>query len=1285
MKKSIFTSLTLALSCLVLTTYAFTGAPPSPNSVDCNQQFIFASSNTSGMVGFLDVADNRAVMVDSFMSTAGDADGVFYNPETDKLYQVNRSANVVNEYSNVAATFGTTNTPMLTATSSSDFTNGRGIAVFDDKIIVADDVDGANKLVVYTIGMGSITLDKTFDVSINLWGLHLSGSTLYAIVDNSNQVAIFNDIFANSGGSLAPDMTVTVDNLVRTHGITYVSEEDYMILTDIGDAASNNDGALVAISNFTSAAMDGTITSAEQVRVSGGASLMGNPVDVAYNFNDGRVYVAERARRGGLILGFNMPVLSGGIGPAYVQSFPGASSIAFSCNADFDPCEFIDGGTVAFENGESRVTIIVDGNPDEISFDSTVNNQISGYNFTYVVTDANDTILGIPGGDMVDFNGAGLGACRVWGLSYSGNLNISMGSHLTEMDLEISDECFELSSNFIVVDRVAPQTPEVRIFASSNTSGQVGVINALPDGNRTMDMFASQGMDADGIYYDQPNDILYQLNRTNNRVDVFTAVVTGLDNGNGPMTASSSTSNFSNGREIAVSGNKLVVAQDGPSNRLIVYNITPSTGAISFDRTFDVSFNLWGIHLDGSTLYAIKDNSNELAVFYNFTNNPSGSISEDRSIAIENLVRTHGITYNPDEDYMLLTDIGDAGSASDGFIVAIPNFSDKIDDNMISADEQIRVGGGTSMLGNPVDIAFDATQRRIYVAERARNGGMILAYRMPIFTGGIAPIYSKSFAGASAVNIFGPQGEPCNGVDAGTLSLTSGGVETTIIVDADPDLVFFDSTLQTNSTGINYAYIVTDASNNVLAFPMGDFADLNGAGVGVCRVYGVAYTGNLTVMMGDDITMLSMLSDDCFDLSDNYLTVRRINPTTSQGILFASSNTSGSVGVFDILGEQNATERSFSAQGMDADGIFYDAANDYLYQVNRTNNVIDVYSNVLTNLANGMAPTYVTSSSSDFTNGREITMIDGNKLVVAQDAEPANLDENRLVVYDISTPGTITLFDSYLVGINLWGIEGVGSDLYAIVDNGSQVAFFEDLSSTTTNSAIQSMTINIENMVRTHGLTYDAANDYMILTDIGSAGSAGDGALVAVPNFKDVSFDSFIGANEQIRVSGGASQLGNPVDVTYDSGTELLYVAERARGGGKILGFRMPDLSGGIAPVYVKEFPGASAVFLTSPTANRSAGTSTTPAAKDIENVTLAQVFPVPATTTINAVVESASTMNATINIYAINGVLLQSQQIAIEEGENFYQIDISRVPVGQLLFEIPEAQKVIPFVKASN
>lgn len=1285
MKKSIFTSLTFALSCLVLTTYAFTGAPQNLNSIDCNQQFIFASSNTSGMVGFLDVADNSGIVVDSFMSTAMDADGIFYNPETDKLYQINRTSSVVNEYSNVAATFGTTNTPPLTATSSSDFTNGRGIAVFDDKIIVADDVDGANKLVVYTIGMGSITLDKTFDVGINLWGLHLSGSTLYAIVDNSNQVAIFNDIFANSGGVLAPDMTVTVDNLVRTHGITYVAEEDYMILTDIGDAASSNDGALVAISNFTSAAMDGTITSAEQVRVSGGASLMGNPVDVAYNFNDGRVYVAERARRGGLILGFNMPVLSGGIGPAYVQSFPGASSIAFSCNADFDPCEFIDGGSVAFENGESRVTIIVDADPDVIGFDSTVNNGVSGFNFTYVVTNASDTILGIPGGDAVDFNGAGLGVCKVWGLSYSGNLNIAMGSHLTEMGLEISDECFELSSNFIVVDRVAAQVPEERIFTSSGSSGQVGVINALPDGNRTMDMFASQGMDADGIYYDQPNDILYQLNRTNDRIDVFTAVLANLDAGGSPMMAASSTSDFMNGREIAVSGNKLVVAQDGPTNRLIVYDITPSTGAISLDRIFDVSFNLWGIHLDGSTLYAVKDNSNELAIFYNFANNSAGSITEDRSIAIENLVRTHGITYNPDEDYMLLTDIGDAGSASDGFIVAIPDFSDKIDDNMISAEEQIRVGGGTSMLGNPVDIAFDATQRRIYVAERAKNGGMVLAFRMPIFSGGIAPIYSKLSAGASAVNIFGPQGEPCNGVDAGTLSLTSGGVETTIIVDADPDLVFFDSTLQTNSTGINYTYVITDASNMVLAIPGNDFADLNGAGVGVCRVYGVAYTGNLTVMMGDDITMLAMLSDDCFDLSDNYLTVNRINPTASQGILFVSSNTSGSVGVFDILGESNATERSFDAQAMDADGIFYDAANDYLYQVNRIDNVIDVYSDVLANLDNGMAPTYVTSSTSDFTNGREITMIDGDKLVVAQDAEPANLDENRLVVYDISTPGTITLFDSYLVGINLWGIEGVGSDLYAIVDNGSQVAFFEDLSSTVTNSAIQSMTINIENMVRTHGLTYDAANDYMILTDIGSAGSAGDGALVAVPNFSVVSFDSFIGANEQIRVSGGASQLGNPVDVTYDRGTELLYVAERARGGGKILGFRMPDLNGGIAPVYVKEFPGASAVFLASPTANRNAPNTQTANIESFEDVTLAQVFPVPATTTINALVQSAVMMNATINIYAVNGILLQSQQIAIEEGENFYQVDISDIPVGQLLFEIPEAQKVIPFVKMAN
>ncbi len=1251
---------------------------------------VFASSNNSGNVGVIGLLPDGNATMSMFASQGMDADGIYYDEGNDVLYQLNRSANVVNAYSGVSMALANGTMPTLSATSTSDFTNGREIAVAGDKLIVAQDGNTANgdvnRLYVYTLGNNTITLDKTFDVDINLWGIHLDGGRLYAIQDNSNNLAVYENILGNAAGSIVPTQLIAVENLVRTHGLTYNSDEDLMILTDIGEASSATDGFLIVVQNFSSKIGDDMISASEQIRVGGGNSQLGNPVDVAYDAMGKMIYVAERASNGGMILGFNMPVLSGGVAPSYTKVFAGASAVNI-VGPEGDACNIVDGGMVELTTGGTQATIFVDGNPDMLSFNSTVP-AATNYTFTYVVTDADGLILGIPPGNTVDFDGAGLGVCNVYGLTYTGNLNIMQGDDLFAPNLAISDACFDLSNNNISVTRVMPQAVATTVFASSNNSGNIGIIGVLPDGNATMSMFASQGMDADGILYNEETDRLYQLNRSANVIDVYGDVSAALANGTMPTLITSSTSDFTNGREIAVSGNKLVVAQDAAAsnnstNALVIYEI--GLNSITLEKTYNVNFNLWGIHLDGSTLYAIQDNSDNVAVFLDFFNNPAGTVDPTQVVFVQNMVRTHGLTYIADEDLMILTDIGEASSANDGFLVVIPKFTAAASDNTIEFTEQKRVGGGSSQLGNPVDVAYDDMEKVIYVAERAKNGGMILGFNMPALSGGIAPIFAKPFAGASAVNISGSQGGSlCELIQGGMVSFANGGTETTIFVDGTPDMLSFSSTVP-SSMEYNFTYVVTDANGMILGIPPGNMVDFDGAGLGVCNVYGLTYTGNLNIMQGDDLFANGLaISDDCFDLSSNNLSVNRIAPQATSSDIFASSNTTGTVGVLGILDESSATMNMFAAQGMDADGVHYDDANDMLYQLNRSANVIDVYSNVKANLANNNAPTYITSSTSDFTNGREMVVLGGDKLVVAQDGNPANGDQNRLIVYDIAGGG-ISLMSSHDVNINLWGIENVGDDLYAIVDNSNQLAIFQNFLSTAGTTATPDQIITVDGLVRTHGLTYNAASDYMVLTDIGAASSAGDGALVGIKNFSTASADDNISASEQVRVSGGGSQLGNPVDVEYDSSTGLIYVAERANGGGKILGFRMPALSGGIAPVYVKAFAGASAIYLNNPNANMLTDPNQNVNALlqgQNVNVVLAELYPIPASTDLNAVLEVDIATTTTINIFAINGTLVKSFNVDLIEGRNTLEMDISNLQSGSFFLNIPELGKTIQFVK---
>ena len=302
-------------------------------------------------------------------------------------------------------------------------------------------------------------------------------------------------------------------------------------------------------------------------------------------------------------------------------------------------------------------------------------------------------------------------------------------------------------------DTKDPKTAEPRVFASTNTGGNFTIfdVSDLSDVDRTTASTAS--MDADGIYYSEDKDIVYQLSRTQSVVNAYTDIM-DLDSDATVTPAFSSTSDFTNGREITVSGNKLVVAEDVDSmNQFVVYNI--EHGALTLDRIYNVNIDLWGIQLVNNTLYAVQDKTNMLAVFYDFGSKPAGDLAADQKVAIEGLVRTHGLSYDEKNDIMVLTDIGDAMSDSDGAFHVIDHFSRKLneagDGGTIALKDQIRVSGDKTYLGNPVDITFSVDEKKVYVAERANGGGRLLIFDYPTKSGNMKPVANLDYAGASAV------------------------------------------------------------------------------------------------------------------------------------------------------------------------------------------------------------------------------------------------------------------------------------------------------------------------------------------------------------------------------------------------------------------------------------------------------------------------------------------------------------------------------------------------------
>ncbi len=95
---------------------------------------------------------------------------------------------------------------------------------------------------------------------------------------------------------------------------------------------------------------------------------------------------------------------------------------------------------------------VIDGTPDFVSGIVLDNPNASGSLSTWVVTDADGNILGLPPtlSDLegVDFDGAGVGVCLIWYLRYEEGLQgLAMGMNANELD-----GCFDLS-NSITVNR----------------------------------------------------------------------------------------------------------------------------------------------------------------------------------------------------------------------------------------------------------------------------------------------------------------------------------------------------------------------------------------------------------------------------------------------------------------------------------------------------------------------------------------------------------------------------------------------------------------------------------------------------------------------------------------------------------------------------------------------------------------------------------------------------------------------------------------------------------------
>lgn len=246
---------------------------------------------------------------DKYDTKLPDGNGIVFDPYSGTVYQVSRQAKNIRTF---------TVNPNGSLAQKGSFIDdalpsAREIA-FDrirKTLYVASNVDSA--LYVY-VGIDTIagTARATKKLKLNgqPWGIHLEKDNLFVVIDqDSVQVQLFENAYSLAVGTIAPNKKINVTGAKRLHGITYSSERDALILTDIGEATgngSNSDGKIHIIEGALAKFLPKGAAVAPTRTITGISTGLGNPVDVAWDTRTGKdlIYVAEKANKKILVFKF---------------------------------------------------------------------------------------------------------------------------------------------------------------------------------------------------------------------------------------------------------------------------------------------------------------------------------------------------------------------------------------------------------------------------------------------------------------------------------------------------------------------------------------------------------------------------------------------------------------------------------------------------------------------------------------------------------------------------------------------------------------------------------------------------------------------------------------------------------------------------------------------------------------------------------------------------------------------------------------------------------------------
>ena len=570
-----------------------------------------------------------------------------------------------------------------------------------------------------------------------------------------------------------------------------------------------------------------------------------------------------------------------------------------------------DGGTVSIPSGEETVyTCPGDDMPDILTFDS-----LTAYPgaYVYLITDSQNNIVTSTDSDSFDFNDAGQGISRIWGLAYTGNLTLQAGQNAA--DIALSDDCYDLSDNFITVVRLQPDGGLVALedgattayicpgdglediisFVNATTypgaygylvTDETNVVVGVADGGSfdfesipvgsyrvwgiayTGNLTAANGQDAST---DALSDDCFDLS------DNFISVIRVTPDGGSISSPEGDTLSLCVGDHLADVVHFVVT---GASNSPYAYLVTDENGflispllqdSFNFDNAIGGSYRVYGLAYTGALSFIPGDPVEEVVAA-----NPECLDLSDNYLVV-NLIRVDGS--------LIFTQTGEKEvvyvCAPDGNEDLISFFSGTV---ATDADYQFVITSETNTIlgfinGNQQN--FENTGlKRLRVWGMSYTGGFLAGIGDNITTTALSTgCYVLSNNYITIVRDI-PEGGSITTVDGDTSLLLCIGA-------TDGKLPMVTS----SASQSGYVYLVMDTSNVILDIIGSDIIDFNVYDPGTYRIRGLSYTGELEVEAGMMLDESSVLATSCYDLSDNVVEVVRSFPVEGGALSTQSGKT----------------------------------------------------------------------------------------------------------------------------------------------------------------------------------------------------------------------------------------------------------------------------------------------------------------------------------------------------------------------------------------------------------